>query len=209
MPELDYNVKQTRLTKSITKQDDLLRPYVELIRGTDKNFAAFDDGGVEIEVGEFLFSMVRIVKPKNILETGLYSGISTMYMAEGIKANERGHIDTIEYEMYHINRSRKRFEQLGLLPLITIHCHSSITFEPDKQYDLMFLDTEPQIRFTELNNFWDHLNPGGFIIIHDLHPHLGARVPPWEDFVDTIGEKIKSHELSVLTFKTPRGFVVM
>lgn len=44
-----------------------------------------DDGGVEIETGEFLWGLTRILKPKHVLTTGVYTGISDMYIAQGLK----------------------------------------------------------------------------------------------------------------------------
>ena len=45
----------------------------------------FNTGGIECEVGELLYGLVRALKPKHILETGTYHGLSSTYMALGLK----------------------------------------------------------------------------------------------------------------------------
>jgi len=198
-----------QITESLIKQDPTLIPRDELFGATGNMYKSYDDGGVEIEVGEFLYSLVRMVKPKNILETGLYSAISTMYMASAVKSNGHGQIDTVELASEHIQRSTVRLEKLGLLNKVTMHHMSSLEFTPTKPYDIMFLDSEPQIRFSEINRYWDSLLPGGFILIHDLNWHLGVRAEPWEDFVKLLGSKIESHELAVMGFQTPRSMMLL
>ena len=44
-------------------------------------YSMFNSGGVEVEVGEFLHSMVRVTKPMHILETGTHLGVSAAFMA--------------------------------------------------------------------------------------------------------------------------------
>ena len=184
-------------------------PLVVEVSDSTGKYQMFNTGSVEAEVGEFLYGLVRMIKPQAVLETGLYKGWSGAYIAEALKENEFGHLDTIEIESQHINSSQGLFGQLGLDSWVTIYDISSLEFTPKKVYNLFFLDTEPQIRFSELNRFWDYLRPGGYILIHDLHPHLANRQPPWEDYVNLIGDKIKSYELIVITFQTPRGLVLM
>lgn len=197
----------SQLTRSFIARDPTLVPYPEM--RADVPYSSFDDGGVEIEVGEFLFSFVNMIKPLNVLETGLYSAISAMYIASALKANNRGHLDTIELEKKHIVRATARLTKLELMEYITIYHASSLKFTPCVQYDLLFLDSEPYLKFSEINRYWDNLANGGFILIHDLNWHLGERQSPWEDFTVTLGKKIRSHQLSVIGFQTPRTMVLM
>src|ERR1035437_3057014 len=58
-------------------QNDLeLKPEI-----TDDRFQMVDDGAVEQETGELLYSFIRRMKPENVLETGTYTGISSLYMS--------------------------------------------------------------------------------------------------------------------------------
>lgn len=167
-----------------------------------------DDGGVECEIGEFLYGLVRMMKPNNILETGLYSAISAIYMAQAVKDNGIGHIDDIEWEEFHIRRSKERLIKMDLNKLISIHHISSLNFVPNVQYELMNLDSEPQLRYKELDKFWQYLKPGGIIVIHDLSWDMGTGNKAWEG-LELIKDKIKNHELTVIHFVTPRGLTLM
>ena len=74
----------------IQKSNGLISLHPEVSDWTGKNFMMFDDGGVELEVGEFLYGLVRVMKPENILTTGVYTGISDMYIAQALVDNGTG-----------------------------------------------------------------------------------------------------------------------
>jgi hypothetical protein len=88
------------------------------------------------------------------------------------------------------------------------------TFKTDNQFDFIFLDTEPHLRFNEFLKFWPNLKPGGFIGIHDLHPHMGQTGQtlngvenwPFGTLPEEIKELMKTKQLSNFHFRTPRGF---
>ncbi len=171
-------------------------------------YYCFDDGTAEIEVLEFLYALVRLVKPENILETGTYWGLSTGYMALGLRDNKMGHLDTVEWESQHIDKANISWDILNVEEYITCHYMSSLEFKPERKYELVFLDTEPQIRFAELDRFWDNIIPGGIIVIHDLNWNMGEGNQFWLHF-DLIKDKIKNHQLTVISFNTPRGLVLL
>ena len=182
-----------------------------------EDWKMFDDGGVEVEVGEFLYGLVKMIKPKRILETGLYSAISCMYMAQALKENEMGHLDTVEYEQEHIKRSKERILKMGLENQITTHQEDTRKFSTTHVYDLIFLDTEPQIRFEELIKFYPNLRAGGFVFIHDLHrgmsqgnvnpDHPEVESWPFGNLPEKIKDLVVSGELKPWMFGTPRGLV--
>lgn len=177
---------------------------------SDSRYRCWNTGGVEREVGEFLYGLVRMIKPKNILETGTHKGIAASYMAQALKENESGHMETIEYEPSHVQSSKQRFNDLQLNEQITIYERSSIGFTPDKNYQIIFLDTEPQIRFQEFVEFSKFLEPGGIMMIHDLHPHMN-QVESEHGFgwpYGAIPQEMKdllNKEYSKVHFRTPRG----
>ena len=176
---------------------------------TEGPFKMYDSGGCEIEVGEFLYGLVRVVKPQRILETGLYSAITTMFMADAVRENGFGHIDTVEYEKIHIDRSKERLSKMGLLPYVTEYFQSSLEFQPSGEYEMILLDTEPQIRFSELVKFYPFVRPGGFIMIHDLNEQLGIGPnSPWENFKEKFGDKLLDNELQIINLPSPRGFTL-
>ena len=207
------------ITQRLQKLDPTLKQHNEghwdePFNSDAPGFSSFNDGGVEIEVGELLYSLVRLIKPENILETGLYSAISTMYMAQALRENGKGKIDTVEFEIKHVVRSRTRLEKLGLIDFVTIHHTDARAFlpAPGIRYELILLDTEPQTRFEELLKFYDNLAPGGFLFIHDLHRHMHQISNadhnfawPFGPIPDAMRELVRDGKLRPFHFSTPRG----
>ena len=52
----------------------------------------------EAEVLEFLRTLVTTLKPELIVETGSFLGVSTLWMAEGMRANGFGKIISCEFD---------------------------------------------------------------------------------------------------------------
>ena len=179
---------------------------------TDARYSCDNTGGVELEVGEFLYGLVRTMKPDRVLETGTHTGIAASYIAAALKENGFGKLDTIEWEGKHLNAARERWSELGLEKFITFYVENSLDFCAPHLYDIIFLDTEPQIRFEELLNFEDKLKEGGLIMIHDLgggmcqvdNKELGFGWP-FGKLPDGIIELVKKDSLRPFHFATPRG----
>lgn len=154
--------------------------YLRFLAGTDvlqlspedDKYLRFNDAGVEIEVGEFLYALVRISKPELVYETGTHKGIGAMYLGKGLKDNGFGRLHTHEYEPSHVRDAKRLIELTELADFVVVHQGNSLQINPVGQIDLLFLDTEPQIRFQEFVNLFPHVRPGGFVLIHDLHRHM-------------------------------------
>lgn len=175
-------------------------------------FHSFNDAGVESEVGEFFYSMVRLLQPDNVLETGTHWGVSASYIGLALQDNQFGHLDTFEFLAENHRKAHSRIFNLQLLKQVTCHFGDIAAFTPEKTYKMVLLDTEPQTRFAELEKFYDVVEPGGFIFIHDLHRHM-HQIPnedhgfawPFGLVTDFINEKVKNDELRPFHFSTPRG----
>lgn len=197
----------------VEKTGQVIQPEVS---DWTKKYSCIQGGSPECEILEFLYSLVRLIKPENILETGTYVGWSAAVMAQAIKENGHGHIETLEIEQQHIASAKQLWQTLELTDFIIEHQKSSLEFEPTHNYDFLFLDSEPQIRFDELAKFYPYLNNSGFIAIHDLHPHLGHSNQtlhdmehwPFGDFIPKFGNLILDHQLQTFHFRTPRGFTL-
>jgi len=211
--------------KTLTKQlfelgKGIIEEFPEV---TNPLYSAADDGGIECETGEFLYGLVRLLKPKHIFETGTYTGISSMYLAQALKDNNipDAEIFTCEIDAYHKNRAEKLWQQVGINQYILCKLIQSLQVIPAlPDYDLLFLDSEPQIRFQELIKMFPYLKEGGYILIHDLFGHLGQGGPINPDHPDipnwpfgTLPEEIKNwlkeDALRVIPLPAPRGLVLL
>lgn len=194
-----------------------------------QGFYRIQDGSPEIEVLEFLYSLVRLVKPHLVLETGTYAGWSSAVMAQAMVDNKIGHwVISLEIDKRWKDRADKLHHELGLEFNVATYLEDSLKWKvppdlrgsnetmenpPSCMFDILFLDSEPGLRFKELKKFYQYVLPGGFIIIHDLHPHLGqiSSQPnywPYGDYKPHFGDLIKEHKLVIVNFRTPRGLTV-
>jgi predicted O-methyltransferase YrrM len=180
---------------------------------TNAEFTMYNTGSVDVEEGEFLYALVKMIKPMAILETGTYKGVSTSCMATALKENGKGKITTLEYEPIHYKEADALFDILGLSSQIDSVLISSLDYKTDLQYDFIFLDTEPNIRFGEFIKYWPNLKPGGFIGIHDLNAHMGQTGQVVNEMMDwpfgTMPDEMKRilrEECQSFHFPTPRGF---
>lgn len=183
--------------------------------GTKSLFSAFNDAGVECEVGEFLYAVTRLLKPQNVLETGTHWGIGATYIGHAIKDNGHGFLQTLEFNNENFIKADERLHKQGLEKYATTYLLDVSKVEANNitKYDLIFLDTEPQTRFSELEKFYPMLNEGGYIFIHDLHRHM-HQIPveghewgwPYGKIPKEMDYLIKHGDLRPFHFPTPRGF---
>ncbi len=181
---------------------------------TNSEYSCYNTGSVELEVAEFLYGIIRMIKPTAILETGTHKGISAVYMAEALKENGKGKITTVEYETTHYHDAIALFHVSGLTDWINPILQDVNDLQvANDQYDFIFLDTEPHLRFNEFLRFWKGLKPGGFIGIHDLSPAMGQTGKEVNGMMDwpfgTLPEEMKSilrNDIQSFHFETPRGF---
>ncbi len=200
----------------IEKSNGLIKKVPEY-RDEGLGYTAFNDGSVECEVGEFLYSMVRILKPRYVLETGTYKGISSSYIAQGLKDNQTGFLNTLEIEQQHIDTSKQLWNSLDLIKWINSYKINSREFEPKYNYELMFLDSEPPFRFSELVKFYSFLTEGGYVFIHDAplslcqgnvnpdHPEIKSW--PFGDLPQEIKDWVKDEKLKPFHLPNPRGMI--
>ncbi len=134
-------------------------------------------GAVEIEVGEFLYSFVRCLKPKIILETGTAHGYSALHMGQALKDNGFGILYSCDIDPNCIVKSRSRIAQADLAEHVEIiHCagvdiikNTGVT-----ECDMIFLDsdctgTHPyELVKSEFFALKDYLIEGGFVLLHDV-----------------------------------------
>lgn len=178
-----------------------------------KGYSSFNDAGIETETGEFLYAMIRLLKPKNVLETGTHIGVGAAFMASALRDNNQGILDTIEFIPELCARARERFNQLQLNPKwVRSYLMDVKDFEPKEQYQLILLDTEPQTRFAEFIKFYDWLEDGGYLFIHDLHRHMHqisneehGFAWPYGPLPSFMKELVRTRKIMPFHFPTPRG----
>lgn len=188
---------------------------IDIPEVTNENYRMFNDGGVECEVGEFLYGFTRVMKPQNVFETGTHLGISSSYIGQALKENGFGLLTTVEINKEHINTSRERYERIGIDKQVIVDKEPSLEYDLEYECELMLLDSEPEYRFKELIRFYPKLAVGGYVFIHDLHRHMSQNSInpdhphfkgwPFGEIPGTIMAWVKENKLRPFHFQTPRG----
>lgn len=143
----------------------------------------FPSGSLWRVEGQFLYSLVRLLKPASVLELGTWHGASATHILQGLKDNGGGGLDYVD------NRAYGDIVIGGMIPkdLLGYAMPHATSLEKaiedgikyKRKYDFIFEDamhTAEQVEFV-----WRAadrlLNPGGVIISHDaMHPIAGPIV---------------------------------
>jgi len=164
-------------------------------------WSMFDSMTAEVEVLEFLRSVVTTIKPELVVETGTFSGISTLWIAEGLKANGRGRVITCEFDPKVYESAKARIASSGMAEWIELRNESSLEMTVEGTIDLLFSDSDMPIREQEIRRFLPQVNPYGLILMHDASSHL--------KIVREAALTLEREGLiSVVLLRTPRGLVV-
>jgi prolipoprotein diacylglyceryl transferase len=196
--------KEHRIVDHIASHGDVLqseyhRPTPECPH--PERWHMYDSMTAEAEVLDFLKALVQTVKPELVVETGTFSGLSTLRIAEGLKANGIGRVITCEYDPKVFAMAARRFADSGLGDWIDARNESSLEMKVDGRIDLLFCDSDAPIREQEVRKFLPQMNPRGLILMHDASSAM-----------KTVREGALRLEeeglISVLLLPTPRGLVV-
>jgi prolipoprotein diacylglyceryl transferase len=196
--------KERRIVEHIISHGDVLQP--EYHKPTPEcphpeRWHMYDSMTAEVEVLDFLKSLVTAVKPELVVETGTFSGLSTLRIAEGLRENGRGKIITCEFDPEVYALAVKRFESSELASWIDARNESSLEMHVAGQIDFLFCDSETSIREQEVRRFLPQMSPYGIIVMHDASSAMRT--------VREGALRLEEEGLvSVLLLPTPRGLVL-
>jgi predicted O-methyltransferase YrrM/prolipoprotein diacylglyceryltransferase len=161
----------------------------------------YDAMTAEVEVLEFIKTLVTTLKPNLVVETGTFMGVSTLRIAEGLKQNGFGRVITCEYDPKIYEAAKNKFQNSGLANWIDCRLGSSMDLEIKETIDIFFSDSELDIREKEVRRFLQQISPNGIILMHDASSYLKT--------VREAALRMESEGLiSVVLIPTPRGLVV-
>lgn len=161
----------------------------------------YDSMTAEAEVLEFLRTLVTTIKPNLIVETGAFLGVSTVWMAEGLRQNGFGRIVSCEFDPVVFAKAQEKVAASGLAEWIDLRNGSSLELEVPGQIDLFFSDSDLDIREQGVRRFLPQISPNGLILMHDASSHPGT--------VRDAALRLEERGLiSVVLLPTPRGLAV-
>ena len=114
--------------------------------------------------GRLLKMLVRMIRPKNILEVGTFSGYSAISMAEGLE--EGGKVYTYEIDDELENFTRPWIENSHVADKIVFSIGDAIAEAPQLGFvfDMVFLDGDKRTYLDAYEMALGVLRPGGFIL---------------------------------------------
>ena len=114
--------------------------------------------------GRVLKMLVRMIRPKNILEIGTFSGYSAICLAEGLE--EGGMVYTFEINDEQEDFTRPWIEQSAVADKIRFIIGDAMTEAPKLgvQFDMAFVDGDKRTYMESYEMVLSLLRPGGFIL---------------------------------------------
>ena len=178
-----------------------------------QRWSMIDSMTAEVEVLEFIATLVTTLKPRLVVETGSFLGVSTEWIARGLQRNSqpgngmppdgypRPASSVASSTPSSTPRPRRASQSSPLAPWIELRNQSSLEMHVEGTIDLFFSDSDLDIRESEVKRFLPQINPHGIILMHDASSHLKT--------VRDAALKMESEGLiSVVLLPTPRGLVI-
>lgn len=114
--------------------------------------------------GRLLKMLVHMIRPKNILEVGTFSGYSAICMAEGLE--DDGHVYTFEINDEMEDFTRPWIEGSAVADKISFIIGDAVTEAPKLGivFDMAFIDGDKRTYLQTYEMALSVLRPGGFIL---------------------------------------------
>ncbi|MBP3534031.1 MAG: class I SAM-dependent methyltransferase, partial [Alistipes sp.] len=120
--------------------------------------------------GKFMEMLVRMLRPRRILEIGTFTGYSALCMAAGL--DDGGIIDTCEIDDELEEMIRSFFDRSQHGGKIRLHIGSALEIAPTlgERYDLVFMDGDKREYTAYYNMLMDNglVGSGGFILADNI-----------------------------------------
>lgn len=150
------------------------------------------------DVGRLLQMVVRMIRPKRVLELGVFTGYSSICIASALP--EDGRLDAIEINDEMEDLIRDGYGKAGVGERITLMIGDSKEIIPTLEaetYDMVYIDANKREYPEYLELVLPHVRPGGFIIADNVlwdgrvcgdHPKKDVQTQGISDFNDRVSD---------------------
>lgn len=162
------NQQAESYAKDHTSALDEVLSEIEAYTLTHHSHANMLSGHVQ---GKVLELISKMIKPKNILEIGTFTGFSALCLAKGLQPN--GKLHTIELRETDAHTAKLFFEKAGMSDMITVHIGDALKIIPTltESWDLVFVDADKlnYINYYELT--LPFVKKGGWLLADNVFFH--------------------------------------
>lgn len=161
------------------------------------NVQGIDGCHTEAEVLHCWYSICRMIGAKTVVETGVYHGLSTCFLAAAVCENGGGRVFALDpWDIPHLWVDTELEEVITWIPEIATE--GFVHLPKDIEIDIAAVDSEHTHRtsWQEASYLEQRLKVGGYMFFHDSLFHDGVG--------RTVAQFIKSGRFEVMTFETPR-----
>jgi len=124
------------------------------------------------DFGRLLYLLTRSSQAKTIVEFGTSFGISTIYLACGLRDNGGGKLITCELEEAKSRRAQAHLADAGLSDLVEFRVGDALELLKEEMggpIDMLFLDGAKTLYFQILKLVEPHLRPGALIAADNVN----------------------------------------
>ena len=118
--------------------------------------------------GLMLQMFSKMIRPKNILEIGTFTGYSAICLAQGLQ--DGGKLHTIDVNEEFKKIITRYIKEAGLEEKIQLHIGSAVNILPTlkEEFDLVFIDADKENYSTYYDLVFPKVKHGGFIIADNV-----------------------------------------
>lgn len=167
----------------------------------DELWTSRDEQSCEDEMQDFIYGLIRLIKPQFVVETGAYLGDGTIAIGKALKQNGIGTIITCETEPDRVAYVDKRIKEEGLenIAQVVLRTGEELIEACGTAIDFAFIDSSPsgKVRGAEIKKLIPLLRSKCMFMLHDTAPQH-----------EQINQVAREVGLPKVYFNTPRGLTL-
>lgn len=152
---------------------------------------------------DFIYGLVRALKPEQILELGFGTGLTTASIAKAVRENEVGSITVVDNFLDWQGERPSHMDEKGYT--LIVDSESNFVCNAQQKYDLIVADADHNGTHKITKEIVGLLNPRGVAIFHDVTCHL---FPNLKKIIDDLPSAILFDKNSVEGEECHRGLLV-
>ena len=187
------------MSRSTLIPDDILRNYIleislrehPLLAELREETAKLPDAKMQIspEQGQFMATLLRLMRAQSVLEIGTFTGYSTLVMMQALPAN--GHIVACDISETFTKTARRYWYEAGVSDRITLRLAPASDTLTElladgyaNSFDAAFIDADKEGYDVYFERSMELVRPGGLIMIDNVLRD-GDAANPETDSVET------------------------